>query len=97
MRYKINNKKVLIICVDNILINLLFNLFPDLCIDDIKIESNNVKGKYEISICFLKYTNAYHIAVGQNGCYIKAINEIFDKHINFYTRIPLTIKCKATD
>lgn len=98
IRNKIGDKKVLIIRVDNILINLLFNLFPDLCIDDIEIEMNNMKGKYEISLCFLKDLNTYHIAVGQRGCYIKAVNELFDKHINFLNcRIPLTIKCRVID
>ncbi|MFX1599448.1 MAG: hypothetical protein ACFFB6_02510, partial [Promethearchaeota archaeon] len=98
IRNKIGGKKVLIIRVDNILINLLFNLFPDLCIEDIEIEMNNLKGKYEISLCFLKDLNTYHIAVGQRGCYIKAVNELFDKHINFLNcRIPLTIKCRVID
>ena len=91
-------KKVSIIRFDNILLNLLFNLFPDLCIHDVRIEINNKKGEYEISICFLKDLNTYHIAVGKRGKYIKAINELFDKHINFYKdNIPLTIKCKAVD
>ena len=91
-------KKVSIIRFDNILLNLLFNLFPDLCIHDVRIEINNIKGKYEISICFLKDLNTYHIAVGRNGIYIKAVNELFDKHINFYKdNIPLTIKCKAVN
>ncbi len=98
IRNNIKHKKVMIIRFDNILINLIFNLFPDLCIDDIEIEINKVKGKYEVSICFLRELNIYHIAVGERGCYIKAVNELMDKHINFnncYT--PLTIKCRATD
>jgi len=91
-------KKISIIRFDNILLNFLFNLFPDVCIHDIKIEMNNKKGIYEIALCFLKDLNIYHIAVGRNGMYIKAVNELFDKHINFYNdNIPLTIKCKAVD
>ena len=97
MRREFRNKKILIIMVDNILINLLFNLFPDLCIDDITLEINNIKGKYEVFISFLKGLNTYHIAVGQKGVYIKAINELFDKHINFSNNTPLTIKCRKTD
>ena len=97
LRYRII-KKVSIIRLDNILLNLIFNLFPDLCIHDVRIEINNKKGEYEISICFLKDLNTYHIAVGRNGIYIKAVNKLFDKHINFYKdNIPLTIKCKAVD
>ena len=98
IRNKINSKKILMIRIDFILINLLFNLFPDLCIHDINIEINNLKGYYEISICFLKDLNIYHIAVGERGCYIKAVNELFDKHITFKNcNTPLTIKCRATD
>ena len=100
IRHQINlvNKKVMIIRVDNILINLIFNLFPDLCIHDIEIETNNLKRRYEISICFLKDLNTYHIAVGQNGSYIKAINKLFDNHISFKNvNTPLTIKCKAVN
>lgn len=98
IRNHINNKKVMIIRFDNILINLIFNLFPDLCIDDIQIEINKKQGIYEVSICFLKDLNIYHIAVGERGCYIKAVNELMYKHILFnnnYT--PLTIKCRATE
>ena len=91
-------KKVSIIRFDNILLNLLFSLFPDLYIHDVRIEINNKKGEYEISICFLKDLNTYHIAVGKRGKYIKAINELFDKHINLYQEdIPLKIKCKVVD
>ncbi len=98
IRNNIKHKKVMIIRFDNILINLIFNLFPDLCIDDIEIEINKVRGKYEVSICFLRELNIYHIAVGERGSYIKAVNQLMDKHITFnnsYT--PLTIKCRATN
>lgn len=97
LRHKIV-KKISIIRFDNILLNLLFNLFPDLCIYDIGIEINNKEGKYEIIICFLKDLNIYHIAVGRNGIYIKAINELFNKHINFYKEdTSITIKCKTVN
>ncbi|MFX1417481.1 MAG: hypothetical protein ACFE9N_01030 [Promethearchaeota archaeon] len=97
MRNNIKHKKVMIIRLDNILINLIFNLFPDLCIDDIEIEINKTKGKYEVSICFLRELNIYHIAVGERGCYIKAVNKLMDKHIIFEnSQTPLTIKCRAT-
>lgn len=98
IRNNIKHKKVMIIRFDNILINLIFNLFPDLCIDDIEIEINKVGGKYEVSICFLRELNIYHIAVGERGSYIKAVNQLMDKHITFkncYT--PLTIKCRKTN
>ncbi|MFX0034354.1 MAG: hypothetical protein ACFE9I_01785 [Candidatus Hermodarchaeota archaeon] len=98
IRHEIRNKKILIIRFDNILINLIFNFFPDLCIHDININVNNKEGKYEISICFLRKLNAYHIAIGQGGSYIKAINELFERYINLYNyNVPLTIKCKKVD
>jgi hypothetical protein len=98
IRNQIKHKKVMIIRMDNILINLIFNLFPDLYIHDISLEINYIQGKYEISICFLKDLNVYHIAVGQNGIYIKAVNELFSKYISFYgIKTPLVIRCKKTD
>ncbi len=97
IRNNIYSRKVMIIRIDKILINLLFNLFPDLCIHDIIIERNYVKGKYEISICFLKDLNIYHIAVGEHGCYIKAVNELMNKYINVNdSKTLLTIKCRAS-
>ncbi|MFX0024286.1 MAG: hypothetical protein ACFE9S_18310 [Candidatus Hermodarchaeota archaeon] len=98
IRNNIKHKKVMIIRFDNILLNLIFNLFPDLCIDDIEVEINKVKGKYEVSICFLRELNIYHIAVGDRGCYIKAVNELIDKYVTFNNcHTPLTIKCRATN
>ncbi|MFX1377629.1 MAG: hypothetical protein ACFFA4_00915 [Promethearchaeota archaeon] len=98
IRNNIPNKKVMVIRFDNILINLIFNLFPDLCIEDIEIEINKVKGKYEINISFLRELNIYHIAVGDHGCYIKAVNELMEKYVSFNNcYIPLTIKCRVTD
>lgn len=98
MRNQIKHKKIMIIRIDYILINLIFNLFPDLCIHDIYLETNNIKGKYEVSICFLKNLNIYHIAVGQNGAYIKAVNALFNKYICFCDiKTPLTIRCRKTD
>lgn len=94
IRHEIKKKKVSIIRIDNILINLIFNLFPDLCIHNITIETNNLNGKYEISIYFLRELNTYHIAVGRNGGYIKAVNILFKKYINFENiDTPIKIKC----
>ena len=98
IRNDIKNRKVLIIRIDKILINFVFNLFADLCIDDVKIEINHMKGKYEILIYFLKDLNTYHIAVGKKGCYIKAVNVLFNNYIDFINcKTPLTIRCRATD
>ncbi|MFX1303396.1 MAG: hypothetical protein ACFE9X_08575 [Promethearchaeota archaeon] len=83
IRNDIKGKKVSIIRTNNILVDLIFSLFPDLCIYDIKIEVNNLTGMYEISIYFLEELNTYHIAVGRSGRYIKALNILFKKYINF--------------
>ncbi|MFW9998781.1 MAG: hypothetical protein ACFE9Q_04640 [Candidatus Hodarchaeota archaeon] len=97
IRNNIKTRKVLIIGVDKTLIHLLFNLFPDLCIDDIKIEINNIKGEYEITICFLKDLNIYHIAVGERGSYIKAVNKLMKKYITFNDSVtPITIRCRVS-
>lgn len=98
IRKQIKHKKVMIIRLDYILINLIFNFFPDLSIHDISLEINNNQGSYEISICFLEDLNIYHIAIGQNGTYIKAVNALFRKNIRFCDiKTPLTIRCKKTD
>ncbi|MFX0105941.1 MAG: hypothetical protein ACFE75_10650, partial [Candidatus Hodarchaeota archaeon] len=83
IRNEIKNKKISIIRADHVLIYLIFNFFPDLYIHDIRIVFNNQIGIYEISIFFLKELNTYHIAVGRNGGYIKALNFFFEKHIIF--------------
>lgn len=92
---KQNSKKVTIIKADDVLIHLLFNFFPDLDIHDIQIETNEHLGLYEIFVLFLKDLNLYHVAVGRNGGYIKAINAMFEDCINFEGRnTPVKIKCR---
>ncbi len=94
MRREITQRKILIIRVERILLNLLFSFFPDLNIDTIKIESNNKSGIREISIYFL-FRNERGIAIGRNGDYIKAVNEIFKKYVVFENRnSPLQVKCR---
>lgn len=91
-----NNKKITIIKTDNVLIHLIFNLFPDLHIHDIKIEINQYLGMYEILVLLLKDLNLYHIAVGRNGGYIKAVNVLFENYIKLDNKnTPVKIKCKA--
>jgi hypothetical protein len=93
IRTDIKNKKISIIRTDNVLIYLIFNLFPDLCIYDIKNEFNNKNGTYEISVYFLRELNTYHVAVGRNGGYIKALNVFFEKYVIFENRnTPIKIK-----
>ncbi|MFX1364645.1 MAG: KH domain-containing protein [Promethearchaeota archaeon] len=94
MRRQISLRKIIIIRTERILINLLFSLFPDLNIDDIKIELDEISGAREISIYFLFFKER-GIAIGRNGDYIRAVNQIFEKYVIFENNnIPLKIKCK---
>ena len=63
-------------------------------IENIKVELDNKSGKREISIYFL-FFNERGIAIGRDGEYIRAVNEIFDKYIIFENKsTPLKVKCK---
>jgi hypothetical protein len=94
IRREITNRKVIIIRVERILINLLFSFFPDLNIDDIKIEAATESGKRELSVYFLFFEER-GIAIGRNGDYIRAVNEIFKNYVIFENRnTPLEVRCK---
>lgn len=94
MRRQFNKRKILIIRIEKILINLLFSFFPDLNIDDIKIEVDNASGRREISVYFLLFEER-GIAIGRNGDYIRAVNYIFENYVVFENNsIPLKVKCK---
>lgn len=87
-------KKVLIIRAEDTLIKLLFGLFPDPYIHDIKVEMNIYSGKKIVNVCFLSFEER-GIAIGRSGDYIKAVNEIFEKYIIFENSgIPIKIKCE---
>ena len=94
MRRELGIRKIIIIRIEKTLINMLFNFFPDLNIENIKVEFDNKSGKREISIYFL-FFNERGIAIGRDGEYIRAVNEIFDKYIIFENKsTPLKVKCK---
>jgi len=93
IRRELISKKILIIRSETTLIRLLFSLFQDLYIHDIRIEMNIYTGKREISIYFLSYKDR-GIAIGRNGEYIKTVNEFFERFVIFdYNRVPIKIKC----
>lgn len=97
MRREIKSKKVIIIRVENVFINLLFSFFPDLYIHDIKIEKDESSGVREISLYFLTYKER-GIAIGRKGEYIKSLNELCQKFLVLENKItPLEIKCKTVD
>lgn len=94
MRREFNKRKILIIGIEKTLINLLFSFFPDLNIDDIKIEINNLSGRREISVYFLFFEER-GIAIGRNGDYIRAVNYIFENYVIFENNnTPLKVLCK---
>ncbi|UCD00438.1 MAG: hypothetical protein JSV23_05965 [Promethearchaeota archaeon] len=94
IRREISSRKILIIGVERILINLLFSFFPDLNIDDIKIESDADSGKRKISVYFLFFKER-GVAIGRNGDYIRAVNELFRKYVVFENNnSPLEVRCK---
>ena len=95
LRRSLGNK-VLIIRVEKILINLLFSFFPDLYIHDIVSRMNKYTGNINITIYFISFEER-GIAIGRNGEYIKAVNEIFKKYITFEKDIDsdsIKIKCE---
>ncbi len=86
--------KVLIIRAENTLITLLFSFFPDLYIHDIVSIMNKYTGNINITIYFISFEER-GIAIGRNGEYIKAVNEIFKKYITFEKDIDsIKIKCE---
>ncbi len=90
-------KKVAIIKEQSTLILLLYSLFPDLFIYNIKIEATNFSNERLISIKFLSYQDRA-IAVGRNGEYIKAVNHLLEKHIIFQNnKAQIKIICKVAD
>jgi hypothetical protein len=97
MRREIGNRKISIIRIEKILINVLFSFFPDLNIENIKIEFDNYSSNREIAIYFLFFKER-GIALGRNGDYIRAVNELFEKFVIFESHnSPLKVKCKFKD
>ncbi|MFX1496858.1 MAG: hypothetical protein ACFFBH_04985 [Promethearchaeota archaeon] len=89
-------KKVALIRSENVLINLIHSFFPDIYIHDIRVEYNIYSHKREITVNLLTFEER-GIAVGKNGDYIKAINELIEKYIEFQKfGKPLKITCKVT-
>ncbi|MFX1454184.1 MAG: hypothetical protein ACFFDB_02295 [Promethearchaeota archaeon] len=97
MRREFKSKKIIIIRVETVFINLLFSFFPDLYIHDIRIEKDINSGMREISLYFLTYQDR-GIAIGRKGEYIKSLNELCQKFLILENKItPLEIKCKTVD
>ncbi|MFX0081191.1 MAG: hypothetical protein ACFE94_05505 [Candidatus Hodarchaeota archaeon] len=87
-------RKFLIIRAENVLINFLFSLFPDLFVYNISLEVNGFSGKREIAIYFLTYKER-GIAIGRGADYIRSVNKLFMNYVTFENNSkPIEIKCK---
>ena len=82
---------------------LLLSFFPDPYIHDIKLEQNKKEYENVIKIYLLSYEER-GIAIGRNGDYIKAINDIFKSYVEFEEfatfrkyKIPIRVSVEVTD
>ncbi|MFX1571329.1 MAG: hypothetical protein ACFFB0_01135 [Promethearchaeota archaeon] len=88
-------RKIQIISEEKVFIKLIFRLFPDLYIHDIKLELDKDSGRREITLYFLTYKER-GVAIGRGGSYIRIINELIERYIMFENdKKPIEIKCKA--
>jgi hypothetical protein len=94
-----DEKKVVIIREEEVMVKLLFALFPDCFIFDLKIEINLETRKREIIVGVLSFIER-GIAIGCNGDYIKAVNNIFKNYVIYEknsTNFPINIKCEVVN
>ena len=99
LRYLLKNRKILIIREESTLIRLVFSFFEDVYIHNVMlIESPTVD---IIDVLFL-FKKDRAVAVGNDGCYIKAVNYIFRNYISFnypFNKIesyPVELRCSLT-
>ncbi|MBY9010788.1 MAG: hypothetical protein KGD70_00275 [Candidatus Lokiarchaeota archaeon] len=96
LRKKIQNRRIVLVREEVVLVNLVFGFFPDPYIHRIRIERNMNTGQIVIIVGFLSYEER-GIAVGCKGDYIKAINTIFESCVTFadYQGFQIKIKCEV--
>ncbi|MHA2287667.1 MAG: hypothetical protein ACXABG_02650 [Promethearchaeota archaeon] len=94
LRQKFQNRRIVLVREEVVLINLIFGFFPDPYIHTLRIERNLNAEQILIIVGFLSFEER-GIAVGCNGDYIKAINVIFDSYVKFadYRGFQVKIKC----
>ncbi len=94
LRKKFQHRKIVIVREEDVLINLVYGFFPDPYIHTVSIERNKYTGKTKIIVGFLSYEER-GIAIGCNGNYIKAVNEIFERYVIFvnHYRNQVKIRC----
>lgn len=98
LRKKFQNRRIVLVREEGVLVNLVFGFFPDPYIHRIRIERNANNGQIIIIVGFLSYEER-GIAVGCNGDYIKAINRIFENKVKFvdYRGFQIKIKCEVVN
>ena len=94
LRKKFQHRKIVIVREEDVLVNLVYGLFPDPYIHTIRIERNVNTGKTNITIGFLSYEER-GIAIGCNGNYIKAVNEIFERYVIFVNSEAFQVRIKC--
>jgi len=95
IRKEIPNKKILIIRTEKTLILQIFSLFPDLYLHDVKIKSIDSK-KIVVSVYILSFRDR-GVAIGREGNYIKAVNELFKNSIKIEdSNLIFEIECQVT-
>ena len=97
-RRKFQNRRIILVREEGVLVNLIFGFFPDPYIHRIRIERNVNTGQIVVIVGFLSYEER-GIAIGCNGDYIKAINSIFENHVKFtdYQGFQIKIKCEVVN
>ncbi len=88
------NKKVLIIRAEKSLIKLIYSFFPDVYIHNINFNFNKISNEKTITIELLSFQER-GIAIGRNGDYINAVNEIFRRFVNFEVLDDSKVKIQA--
>lgn len=96
LRKKFQHRKIVIVREEEVLVNLVYGFFPDPYIHTVIIEKNLHTGKTDVMVGFLSYEER-GIAVGCNGDYIKAVNEIFERYVIFVNnkKFRVRIKCEV--
>lgn len=94
LRKKFQHRKIVIVREEDVLVNLVYGFFPDPYIHTVSIERNIYTGKTKIMVGFLSYEER-GIAIGCNGNYIKAVNEIFERYVVFVNNDGNQVKIKC--
>jgi len=94
LRNKFQHRKILIVREEDVLVNLVYGFFPDPYIHTIIIERNIYTGKTNVMVGFLSYEER-GIAIGCNGNYIKAVNEIFERYVFFVNSKGFQVRIKC--